>query len=386
MLKRTGNYIIGLMSGTSLDGIDAALVYIDNTNGQDCLHFIDSYYEAYPPEVRKELTRLVSGNTGGSRDIALMSSLLGVLYADCVEHFLDKIAFSPDQLTCIASHGQTIYHSLEKEDYLGYQIQNSLQIGEASYLAERFQCPVISDFRVRDIAASGLGAPLVPFVEKSLYQDPNKNLVYLNIGGIGNITYIPKAGDDILGFDSGPGNMLIDQAMEILSDGKLHYDEDGNWGAKGTISNELLRRWMSNPYYKQNIPKNSGRENFGQKEVHSMLTDAQELKLSPEDIIASLTHLTAKVNADAIRDFCPSMPDTLIVSGGGSQNPNIMNGLKKELPSVEIITGDVLGYPNEAKEAVAFAYLGYRRFHEKSNSIPSVTGAKHSVSMGKTSI
>lgn len=385
-MKQESLSVIGLMSGTSMDGIDVVLVTIDqDALGHDRVQYIDSYMKPYPPEVRLRLIKIAEGNFGGSREIALMNSLIGRLYADCVEEFLTAKAIPAQSIDLIASHGQTLYHSLESENYLGYKVQSSLQLGEASYLAERFNCPVISDFRVRDIAAGGLGAPLVPFVDKKLYGSTTENLVYLNIGGISNITYIDKNDNMVLGFDTGPGNMLIDQAVVLYTNGEMEYDKDGAIAQEGTVSEILLERWLQEDYYLQEPPKNSGRENFGEKKLAQYKYEADDLGLSNEDFIRTLTELTVRCNKEAIERFCPDKPDRLVVSGGGSRNPLIMSGLAKALTEVTVESGDSLGYPNDAKEALSFAYLGYKTWRRECNTLPETTGAKHPVIMGKIS-
>ncbi len=379
-------YIIGLMSGTSLDGIDAALTKISrDASGRDHVHVLAFHGKAFPPAVREELLLLAGGEIGGSRRIGLMSSLLGQLYAEAVSELLEEAHFPVEKLDLIASHGQTIYHSLTEETYLGYPVQTSLQIGEPSYLAERFSCEVISDFRVRDIAAGGLGAPLVPFVEWALYHDPARDQVFLNVGGISNITWLPASGEGLLGFDTGPGNMLIDQAVYYYTNGQASYDKDGQMALAGSPNEIILAEWLQEPYYQLPPPKNSGRENFGEETFHKMRKRAEEQGLSQEDTIATLTQLTARVNAFAIRDFCPGKPTRLVVSGGGSRNKALMAALAQEMPGTEVVTGDILGYNNDAKEAVAFAYLGYKRARNEGNTLAEVTGARHAVVMGKTS-
>lgn len=382
-----GLSVIGLMSGTSMDGIDLAHVKISrDASGRDHLVFLDFHYKPYPPVLREELLRLAEGNSGGTRSISLVNSLLGQLYAELVAEYIEKQTAGNQQIDLIASHGQTLYHSLEPESYLGYRISSSLQLGEASYLAERFSCPVVSDFRVRDQAAGGLGAPLVPFVEQAFSRDEKANLVYLNIGGISNITYIAHDAAQVVAFDTGPGNMLLDQAIERLTNGLETYDPDGSYAAQGSYHAELLAEWMNEPYYKRQPPKNSGRENFGRETVDRMLEQSRALGLSIHDTLATLTRLTARVNAAAIQDFCPGQADKIVVSGGGSRNLQLLRDLREEAPAAEVVTGDeILGYPNDAKEAVAFAYLGYKTYLGETNSVPTATGAEHGVIMGKIS-
>lgn len=375
---------IGIMTGTSLDGIDVAFVKIsrengNNSKGKDKLEFIDFYFQEYPEEVREYLLYLAQGGSATSRDFILTSQVLGKLYVEAVEGLLSK--HEGVGIDLIGIHGQTIYHSLEKEEYLGMEISASYQIAEPSYLSERFKCPVISDFRIRDIAAGGLGAPLVPFVEYALSADEYNNAVFLNIGGISNITYISEDVNEIMGFDTGPGNMLIDQAMMDLYD--KTYDKDGEIARSGKVSEELLDKALKNPYYEIEPPKNSGRENFGPETYQYLKAEALKLDLVPEDFVMTLTALTAKVNADAIQKFCPRLPKQLIVSGGGSENGRLMQSLAELLPGVEVLKGEVLGYPNAAKEAIAFAYLGYKTLLREENTIAQVTGAEHPVVMGK---
>lgn len=383
--------VIGLMSGTSLDGIDCADVEIVRSGGQDSLRFLGFHYKPYPEEVRSELLLLAQGEAGGTRRIALANSLLGRLYADAVAEYLETLPLDRRSPDLIASHGQTLYHSLEPEAYLGYPVKTTLQLGEASCLAERFGCPVVSDFRVRDQAAGGLGAPLVPFVEQALNTHPDLDVVYLNIGGISNITFLPAASrgtgaEEILGFDTGPGNMLLDQAVEHHTDGTETYDEDGAYAAKGKVHEELLSRWMQEPFYHLPPPKNAGRENFGSAALTRMRSEAETEGLAFEDLAATLTRLTARVNAEAIRNWCPRIPSRIIVSGGGSRNLQLLRDLAEEAGSIEVVTGDeVLGYPNDAKEAVAFAYLGYKAWRGEPNNVPRATGASHAVVMGKIS-
>ena len=375
---------IGIMTGTSLDGIDVAFVKIsrengNNSKGKDKLEFIDFYFQEYPEEVREYLLYLAQGGSATSRDFILTSQVLGKLYVEAVEGLLSK--HEGVGIDLIGIHGQTIYHSLEKEEYLGMEVSASYQIAEPSYLSERFKCPVISDFRIRDIAAGGLGAPLVPFVEYALSADEYNNAVFLNIGGISNITYISEDVNEIMGFDTGPGNMLIDQAMMDLYD--KTYDKDGEIARSGKVSEELLDKALKNPYYEIEPPKNSGRENFGPETYQYLKAEALKLDLAPEDFVMTLTALTARVNADAIKKFCPRLPEKLIVSGGGSENSSLMQSLAEYLPGVEVLKGEVLGYPNAAKEAIAFAYLGYKTLLREENTIAQVTGAEHPVVMGK---
>ena len=379
-------HVIGLMSGTSMDGVDCAHVAISrDEQGQDRLQLLGFYAESYPDELRERLLLLAEGNYGGTQEISLMNSYLGLFYTDVIQHYLAR-SDKPVRIDLIGSHGQTLYHSLSDEVYLGRSIRSSLQLGEASYLSERFGCPVISDFRVRDQAAGGLGAPLVPFVEYMLNRDPDRDIIFLNIGGISNITYLPCYSEAVIAFDTGPGNMLIDQAVREYTDGRMQYDRDGLFASAGRSHDGLLQRWMQHPYFELPPPKNAGRENFGLVTYREMEAEAKSLGLGFEDFVASLTRLTALVNAEAIRTFTPNRARRLVVSGGGSRNKRIMEELRGVLPDMEVVNGDkVFSYPNDAKEAVAFAYLAYRRWRGETNTLSVATGAEHNVMMGKIS-
>lgn len=390
--------VIALMSGTSMDGLDCAHVRISrSTSGQDQIDLLGYISEAYPDALRTELLKLAEGSVGGSRAISLMNTYLGLFYADVVEGYRASVQLERP-IDLIASHGQTLYHSLTDEIYLGRAIRSSLQLGEASYLAERFHCPVVSDFRVRDQAAGGLGAPLVPFVEFMLNRNPEADVIFLNIGGISNISYIPAeraGGSDgaegleasgVIAFDTGPGNMLIDQAVREHTGGLEHFDRDGRYARRGQVHDGLLQRCLRHPFFELPPPKNAGRENFGLATYQALRAEAVDLGLCFEDFVATLTRLTAEANAAAIRSWTPDRANRLVVSGGGSQNLRMMEELEGVLPEMEVVNGDaVFNYSNDAKEAVAFAYLGFKRFLGETNSLAAATGANHDVSMGKIS-
>lgn len=376
--------VIGLMTGTSMDGVDCAHVQIyKDGGGRDRIEFIGFHYSPYPEDLKAELLKLADGNRGGSRRVSLMDSYLGQLYVDTVSAYLASRG-EPLRIDLIASHGQTIYHSLSPEPFLDKVISGTLQIGEPSYLAEHFGCPVISDFRVRDQAAGGCGAPLVPFTERALYQNTEADRIFLNIGGISNITYLPGDNSEVIAFDTGPGNMLIDQAVRDYTKSLLDFDRDGLFARKGTAHQALLNKWLTHPYFGSRPPKNAGRENFGLSLYQTYAEEAEVLALSFPDFVATLTWLTAKSIAEAIIRFTPNLSKELLVSGGGSHNPELMRALSASLAGVQVkVSDELLGYPNDAKEAVAFAYMGYRRWIGETNSLPTVTGARHPVAMGK---
>ncbi|MGB4434497.1 MAG: anhydro-N-acetylmuramic acid kinase, partial [Defluviitoga tunisiensis] len=283
----------------------------------------------------------------------------------------------------IGSHGQTIYHDVEN-DYV-----SSLQIGEAGVIAQRTGITTISNFRARDIAAGGQGAPLVPYVDYILFKSNQYNRVLQNIGGIGNYTYIPKNGkiEDIQGTDTGPGNMLIDGVIQILTNGEKTFDKDGEMAIKGTVSTELLNELKKHPFISKKAPKTTGREAFGLNYARKIVNIGKELHLSNEDIIATVTNFTAFTIVDAYQRFIRNKIDQIIISGGGSYNPTLILMIKSYVKmllgeNVVVMILEQLGYSSDAKEAVAFAILAYQTFKRRCNNVPQITGAKYSVILG----
>ncbi len=353
------------MSGTSLDGIDVALVDIDDSGFK-----VKAFWTApYPARLREALIEASS-----AAEIARLHFLLGELYARAVM----KGKLRPDLVAC---HGQTIHHEGRPVPYLGHRVASTLQIGEASIIAERLGAPVVSDFRPRDIAAGGRGAPLVPFVDYLLFRHKRRGRVALNIGGIANVTVIPAgcAPGQVVAFDTGPGNMVIDALAAKHTQGKARYDKGGRLAAKGRVDKQLLGELLSDPYYRRRPPKTAGREEYGREFVARLL--ATGLPLS--DLIATATALTAASVAMAVRRFAPMRVDELIVSGGGARNPRIMQHLAALLPEAAIATSSDFGIDSDAKEAIAFALLGYETWRGRPSNLPSATGARHPVILGK---
>lgn len=343
--------IAGIMSGTSLDGIDVAIVDLSPK-----LTTLAHTTTSYPPDLR---TRILTAQT--AQQISRLNFELGEQYAEAVVQTCRKHRIPQDSIALIGCHGQTIYH----------EGVNTLQIGEASVIAERLQIPVISDFRTRDIAAGGHGAPLVPFVDNLLFRSRTKNRVALNIGGIANVTILNKG--PVIAFDTGPGNMVIDQIAERLFD--RGYDKGGELAAKGRIDRALLDEVLKDPYYKAKPPKTAGREQYGVEFVDRLI----ETGRAPEDLVATATALTAATIAIAI----PPATHELIAAGGGVHNRQLMAQLQAFLPKVHITTTAEFGIDPDAKEAIAFAILAYQTWRNKPGNLPSATGARHPVILGK---
>ena len=379
--------VIGLMSGTSADGMDAALVDITGFGPETKVRLLAFSSVPYEEEVRREILRLASGGEGGSRDLTLFSFLLGQLSLEACRAVCAKAGIGPESVDLVGSHGQTLYHSPEPVPYAGRIVRGTLQLGEPSVICEGLKCPVVSDFRVRDMAAGGQGAPLVPYVEYLLYRRPEETVALQNIGGIGNLTLLPRGGapEDTLAFDTGPGNMVMDQIASRVTEGRLRCDENGALAARGECREALLAFMMRDPFLRRKPPKTTGREAYGAAYVDALMEKAASEGLSGPDILATATRFTAECIRIAVEDFCPVRPDRLVVGGGGSRNPTLMRDIRAALP-VPVMTNEDLGLNSDAKEAVAFAVLANECVHGMCGNMPSVTGAAHPVVMGKISL
>ena len=378
--------VIGLMSGTSADGMDAALTEITGAGIQTRVRMLGFVSLPYTDAERETILRLASGESGGSRELTLFHFWLGQRSLEACRAVCEAAGVAPESVDLVGSHGQTLYHLPRGEEYLGRSVRGTLQLGEASVICEGLGCPVVSDFRVRDLAAGGQGAPLVPYAEYLLYRRETETVGLQNLGGIGNLTVLPAGGrpEDTFAFDTGPGNMVIDQLAERITGGAKRYDENGEMASAGQV-NEALMAWMlQDPYLEKAPPKTTGREDYGAEYITRLTRKAEELRISPEDLLATATRFTAVCVKTAIRDFCPVRPDLLIAGGGGCRNDTLMRGLREEL-GIPVLTNEDLGLDSDAKEAVAFAVLANECVHGHANNLCSVTGALHPVVMGKIS-
>lgn len=385
-------YAVGLMSGTSVDGIDAAVVRIaDGPGGEIAVSLIAFENRPYPAAVRQEIFELFDPVKATIDKVGSMNVLLGELYAEAALAVIKAAGLEPADIAVIGSHGQTIYHAPAAEKRHGHDIRYTVQIGEGSVIAARTGIPCVSDFRPADMAAGGQGAPLVPFTEYLLYREASRTLLLQNIGGIGNMTVIPAgcAPEDVYAFDTGPGNMIIDGVVERLYPGQLTMDIGGAIAGRGTVDEELLGFLAKEPYYAQPLPKSTGRELFGSAYIERLLGIAAQKGMKPEDVVATVTKLTAWSIGDAYRRYVQGRApaDVLIVGGGGSYNPVLVGFLRSEMESmgVEVLTQEEVGYSSDAKEAVAFAILADYAIKRKPNNLPNVTGAARPVIMGKIS-
>jgi anhydro-N-acetylmuramic acid kinase len=366
------------MSGTSLDGIDVAIVDIRQLKNGPRVKPVASHSVPYPKAVRDALLA-VSNQMTHTATISRLNFLLGELYADAVRETCRRKRIALDSIALLGMHGQTIFHEGAPVEYLGRRVASTLQIGEAAVVAERTGLRTISNFRERDIAAGGTGAPLVPAVDRILFGDRRVARVALNIGGIANITVLPAGArpEDIVGFDTGPGNMLIDALVAHLTGGKQTYDRAGNIARGGTIHSRLLESMLADPYFALAPPKTAGREQFGHEFASGLIATGLPL----EDLIATATELTAQSIAAAIRAQVGIRE--VIVSGGGVHNRQIMRRLGLLLRGLKVKSSAPLGIDPDAKEAIAFAVLAWEFVEGRPGNLPSVTGARRAVLLGK---
>lgn len=364
---------IGLMSGTSLDGVDAVLCEITGVDASTKIKQLDFLIHPMPLDLKAEIREVCLDEAPGTRRITSLNFRLGKLFSEAVQHLLQRNRLKPEAVAFIASHGQTIYHLPHP---LGSEMASTLQIGEAAVIAYETRIQVIDDFRVMDMAAGGEGAPLVPFSESVLYAQPGKIIALQNIGGIANITLLRDSG--VLAFDTGPGNMMIDEAM--LRFFALPYDDGGQTAAHGKVNQSLFSELCTHPFLKRQPPRSSGREEFGPAFVRELLYRYPDVK--GEDVIATFTRFTAYGIADSLK-LIQVEPDRLIVGGGGAHNTTLLKELKAFLPKTEVLIQEDLGYTSDAKEAIAFVILGNQTLHRRPSNVPSATGAKQAVILGK---
>lgn len=384
--------VVGMMSGTSVDGVDAALVEIGGKETAPGVKLLAFRNTPFPKEVREGIFTLFKPATATVDKVGAMNFLLGQIYAQAALEVIRAAGLTPGEVDLIGSHGQTIWHAPAEEQYWGRPVRYTVQIGEGAVIAQETGITTVSDFRVADMAAGGQGAPLVPFSEYLLYRREEECILLQNIGGIGNMTVMPAAArpEEVYAFDTGPGNMIIDAVISHLTGGKQSYDAGGAMAARGRVNGELLARLRKEPYYALPLPKTTGRELFGTQYTAGILEWAREHKVSDEDLLATVTDLTAWSIEDAYRRYV--LPKhravELVVGGGGGYNKTLLGFLSARFAPLGILvrTQEDLGWNSDAKEAVAFALMADCCVRERPNTLPSVTGAKRPVVMGKISL
>jgi len=364
---------IGLMSGTSLDGVDVVLCELKGDFQALHVKQLDYLCVAYPEKLKQRVQAVIEDRTPSIQTISSVNFELGHWYADAVQVMLDRHQLKGSDLAFVANHGQTLYHQPHAQDAF---VASTLQLGESSLIAYRHRVDVIDNFRVMDLAAEGEGAPLVPFSETILYQTYKKPFALVNIGGISNVTILDD--ESVVAFDCGPGNMMINAAMEHFY--HQPYDDHGNIAASGNVHQALLNQLLAHPFIHQAPPKSTGREAFGSFYVEELLRSYKHIPA--QDIVTTFTVFTAKAIELAIRSL-PNLPKTLIIGGGGAHNQTLKTLIQKHLSELMVLTQDEIGFDSDAKEAMAFVIMGYAFLKNVPANLPSVTGAKHAVILGK---
>ncbi len=390
--KAKERLVIGLISGTSADGVDAALVKIVGRE-PDRVETIAFTTKPYPTEIRETVLRV--SHNGDVETLCWLNFVLGEIFAEAALEVIKVAGVSAKRVSLIGSHGQTVRHLPPKPSSSVLRPSSrqvgTLQIASPAVIAFRTGIPVVSDFRTKDMAAGGQGAPLVPLVDWLLLRHSRKNRIALNIGGIANLTVLPAGAraSDVIAFDSGPGNMLIDGAVRHFSCGQESFDRNGEWAKRGRVDKNLFRWLMRHPFLRQPPPKSTGREMFGESFLQRILERSKRLGLAPHDVVATLTAFTASSVADAIERFVlPKVGsvDELIVSGGGANNPVLVAMLKERMPQISVHRSDEFGINADAKEAIAFAVLAHRTVMGLAGNLPSATGAKMPVILGSITL
>ncbi|QVK18521.1 anhydro-N-acetylmuramic acid kinase [Mycoplasmatota bacterium] len=368
-------YAIGLMSGTSLDGVDACLIDIESINGKINYQLIEFITKPFSETLLKEIETCIALEKSHVQAICSLNFKLGHEFSEACKLVCLEANVSLSEIEFIASHGQTIWHQPTES---GSYVKSTLQIGESAVIAYETNCQVISNFRVMDMAAGGQGAPLVAYTDYLLYKNDHKNIVLQNIGGIGNMTYLPKGCsiDDVISFDTGPGNMMIDYIMQKYFN--KPYDKDGLTARSGHVVEPLLNELMSHPFINEKPPKTTGREMFGKEFVEQILTKYHEV-----DKLDLITTFTTFVSLSIVNNYKQYLNDIdeVIISGGGSYNTYLVDLIKQQL-SCEVKTLEEIGENASAKEAIAFALLGYQTLHHQNNNVKNSTGASRDVILG----
>lgn len=386
LVRRKGrsNLLIGLMSGTSADGIDAVVARISGTGRRLRAQVLLHYHQPFSEAFRKQVLRACLHGT--VREICELNFRLGEHFADAALAAMRQAKLKPSQITAIGSHGQTVHHLPNGRP------PSTLQIGEPCVIAERTGITTVADFRVRDMAAGGQGAPLVPYADWVLFTHDTHPRIIQNVGGIGNLTFLPPGGelDDVLAFDTGPGNMVIDAVVSTLSRGRQSYDRNGGWAASGMASAKLLGECMRHQFVRRGAPKTTGREEFGGNFLNWFLAQSRRLRLSEADAVATATEFTAASIAAAYQRFIlPRLKPSelaklqIILGGGGVKNPTLVRMLFERIGVGTLCTHEDFGINSSAKEPLAFAILAHETLRGQPGNVPSATGAKGPVILGK---
>lgn len=374
--------IVGLMSGTSGDGVDAALVDLSGRGSALKARAIAAQTLAYPRSLQQ---RIVSASISGTvAEICHLNALLGEWFANAALNVIRLAKLRPADIAAIGSHGQTVHHLPQGFQAPGVgAVRSTLQIGEPAVIAERTGITTIANFRPRDIAAGGQGAPLTPAAHALLLRHPRRARLIVNLGGISNVTYVPRGGtwDGVVAFDTGPANMVLDSLVSRATNGRQVMDRDGKGALKGRVEARLLGKLLAHQFLSRRPPKSTGREEFGPALIDDLLSIQQQQGLPLEDVLATCSMWTAKAVGTA-RRWIKGPIDEVVVGGGGVRNRAVMESLAAVFAPIPVTTFDALGWESKAFEAVAFALLAYRTMTGQWGNIPAVTGATHPVLLG----
>ncbi|HEX3797817.1 MAG TPA: anhydro-N-acetylmuramic acid kinase [Verrucomicrobiae bacterium] len=378
------HFIIGLMSGTSTDGIDAVVAKISGTGRELRAQLIAHRQQTFAPALRQHILHVcLHGNVA---EICELNFFLGEHFARAALAVIKQAKLKPRDIAAIGSHGQTIHHLPNAAH------PSTLQIGEAAVIAELTGILTVADFRVRDMAAGGQGAPLVTYVDWALQTHEARPRILQNIGGIGNLTFLPPRAklDQVIAFDTGPGNMVMDAVVAKLSNGQQRFDTNGRWGSRGKVHPSLLHELLQHPFLHRTPPKTTGREEFGEPFVQQLFRSARRLRLSDADIVATATGFTTATIYDAYQRFVfPKLRPggqkelQVILGGGGAKNSTLRKMLAEKIAPATLLTQEDIGGSNAGKEAMAFAILAHETLQGQPSNVPSATGARRSVILGK---
>lgn len=382
--QKSERLAVGLMSGTSADGVDVALVKIEGGGIDAVLTLISHDTLHYSPQVRSRILACQGARAGNAREITLLDSYLGELFSHAVLHICKKAGLRTEEVDFVGSHGQTLYHHPQPEKMPGFAVTGTLQVANPAIIAERTGITVVSGFRSRDMAAGGQGAPLAPYLDYVLYRHRARSRLAVNIGGITNVTSLP-AGAELSGvtaFDTGPGNCLLDLAAAHYSQGQLASDKDGAWARQGRVDEALLTKLLDHPFLKKAPPKSADKDEFGRAFFEKLIAENPEK--TPYDLVATLAAFTVRSLMAALMEHLlrKERYEEIIVSGGGSHNPVLMEGIRRAFPKVFVSSADDYSIPSKAKEAVLMAFLANETILGHPGNVPSATGARNPVILG----
>ena len=374
--------VIGLMSGTSADGVDVAICDIRGEPGSMTVELLHGATYEYEPAMRQRILACCDPAESRVDQIAALHVDLAEVFAQCALETIEQAGMAPGEIDLIGSHGQTLWHNVLPSG----QVNVSLQIVEPAVIAERSGITTISNFRASDIAAGGQGAPLTSYVDWLLLRHPSHWRAIQNIGGMGNVTFLPPLADDKsqpIAFDTGPGNALLDIAVAHITDGVQNFDRDGRLAGQGRVNEEWLEELLGHPYYARDYPKTTGRETFGTAAALDLVAEAQGRGITSSEVIATLTALTATNIADAYQRFAPAPIHEVILGGGGRHNPVMVGLLRQLLAPAAVMTHEDIGMDSDFKEALVFAVLAFETWHGRPASLPAMTGARHASILGQ---